>query len=389
MSETSEKFHCAAHRHNCGGCQLLDLSYREQLEQKQALANRLLGRFVRPEPILQAENPLYYRCKVTRTFAQGRDGRLHWGLYAAGSHRVLEQTDCLLEDPLAAAAANAACKAAAQCRYEGFQEDRQTGLIRHVLVRRGIATGQIMVILVAVTDRLPSSRRFVELLLQNCPQVTTIVLNQNNRRTSAVLGDRFKTLYGPGHILDELCGCRFVISPGSFYQVNPMQTEKLYRTAMEFGQLENCRLALDAYCGTGTIGLVAAKNGAQAVMGVESNPNAVRDALTNAKKNHIQNIRFFAQDAGTFLAKLAQDAELPKPDLIFMDPPRAGSSEVFLQAVCKIAPRRVVYISCDPSTQARDLQVLCKKYYQAERIRPVDMFPFTRHLETVAVLSRR
>ena len=124
-------------------------------------------------------------------------------------------------------------------------------------------------------------------------------------------------------------------------------------------------------------------------MGVESNPNAVRDALTNAKKNHIQNIRFFAQDAGTFLAKLAQDAELPKPDLIFMDPPRAGSSEVFLQAVCKIAPRRVVYISCDPSTQARDLQVLCKKYYQAERIRPVDMFPFTRHLETVAVLSRR
>ena len=211
--------------------------------------------------------------------------------------------------------------------------------------------------------------------------------NVNDRRTSMVLGDREKVLYGPGTITDLLCGCKFRISAKSFYQINPTQTEVLYNTAMDFAELTGKEKVLDAYCGIGTIGLVAAKRGAGQVLGVEVNPDAVKDAIQNAKENGMKNAWFTCGDAGEFLEEAALQGE--KWDVVFMDPPRAGASKEFLTALCACGPKRVVYISCDPETLSRDLGILKANHYQIEKIQPVDMFPHTQHIECVVRLTRR
>ncbi len=210
--------------------------------------------------------------------------------------------------------------------------------------------------------------------------------NVNDKRTSLVLGEREKVLYGPGYIVDELCGCRFRISAKSFYQINPVQTEVLYSKAMEFAGLSGREKVLDAYCGIGTIGLVAAKHGAGQVLGVELNPDAVKDAIQNARENGMKNAWFTCGDAGAFLEEAALERE--RWDVVFMDPPRAGASREFLTALCACAPKRVVYISCDPETLSRDLGVLQANHYKIEQIQPVDMFPHTQHIETVVLLSK-
>lgn len=379
---------CNLKQQGCGGCDMLELDYAQQLRQKQAVAEKFLKRFGKVLPIIGAEKPLHYRCKVVTTFATARDGSLISGLYAEKSHRVLPTSQCLLEDSRTAEVASSVRLAAAMCRYEAFDEDNGTGLLRHAVVRRGAVTGQVMVTLVTPYSILPSSHSFVSQLRKMCPDVTTIVQNINTKANSAVLGDKFKTLWGPGYIEDELCGCRFLISPSSFYQVNPAQTNVLYRQAIDAAKLNKDSRVLDAYCGTGTIGLVAAKNGAS-VAGVESNRDAVRDAIRNGKRNGIRNARFFAEDAGRFLTRMTNQQDLLAPDVVFMDPPRSGSDRLFLAALIRLSPRRIVYISCNPETQARDLVELCKAGYRAEKIQPIDMFPYTQHLETVVSLSRK
>ena len=266
-----------------------------------------------------------------------------------------------------------------------YDERRETGFLRHVLVRRSFSTGELMVVLVAATPRFPLQKPFLKALLERHPEITTVVLNVNDAFTPLVLGKRETVLYGPGYIEDELCGLRFRISPASFYQVNPAQTERLYETAMDFAGLTGRERVLDAYCGTGTIGLVASRRCAS-VAGVELNRDAVRDAIANAKRNGIKNAWFTCADAGRFMAGAAAEGE--GCDVVFMDPPRAGASEEFLSALLSLAPPRVVYISCDPGTLARDLAVLKKGPYRAGRIQPVDMFPHTEHIECVVKLSR-
>ena len=243
-----------------------------------------------------------------------------------------------------------------------------------------------MVVLVTGTPVFPAKNNFCSALRREHPEITTIVQNLNDRYTSMVLGEREKVLFGPGYIEDVLCGCTFRISPKSFYQINPVQTEVLYQTAINLAQLTGKETVLDAYCGVGTIGLAAARQGAGKVIGVELNRDAVRDAIANAKTSGIQNARFYCADAGEFMVGMANAGE--KVDVVLMDPPRAGSDEAFLSSVCRLAPERVVYISCNPETQARDLQYMAAHGWKVEAIQPVDMFPHTNHIETVVLLSK-
>ena len=380
---------CALQAQQCGGCPLLEKTYPAQLAEKQAAVERLLGGFGPVEPIRGMAHPWHYRNKVISTFAAGPGGALVSGIYAAGTHTVLPVERCLLQDEVLDTVVDAVRAAARACRYTPYDEDRGTGLLRHVLCRRGVSTGQVMVVLVTAQPVLPGARNFVRALLAAAQQrgvpVTTVVQNVNPRRTSAVLGAQEKVLYGKGYILDTLCGHSYAISPRSFYQVNPAQTAVLYGLAVEAAGLTGAETVLDAYCGIGTIGLTAAPQ-AGTVIGVERNPDAVRDAAGNARHNGIANARFYAADATEWITQ--QAARGLRADVIFLDPPREGSTPEFLRAAARMGPSRMVYISCNPATQARDLALLTRLGYRAGCIQPVDMFPHTRHTEVVCSLIR-
>ena len=370
----------------CGGCQMQEYSYEEQLQRKQKRLQELFGDFGPVEPIVGMENPLHYRCKVHAAFGRGRDGKTVSGVYQAESHRIVAVENCMIEHEAAGKIVAAVKELLPKFKLQPYDEDRRRGFLRHVLVRVGRFSGEVMAVLVTASRLFPGKKEFVKELLRRCPEITTVVQNINDRPTSMVLGKDNETLYGPGRIGDSLCGLNFLISPGAFYQVNPVQTEVLYGTAMEFAGLTGSELVVDAYCGTGTIGLIAAKNAGE-VVGVELNRDAVKDAVLNAKRNGIKNARFFADDAGKFLCRMAQEGEAA--DVVFMDPPRSGSSEEFLRALRQVKPEKIVYVSCDPDTLRRDLEILTKGgKYTAVRIRGVDMFPYTEHVETVIELKR-
>ena len=267
-----------------------------------------------------------------------------------------------------------------------YNEDTGRGFLRHVLVKRGFKSGQIMVVLVTGTRDFPKKKDFVATLLKIHPEITTVVQNVNNQKTSMVLGNRSEVLFGDGYITEQLGDFSFRISPKAFYQINPIQTEVLYNTTLEFAGLTGKETVIDAYCGTGTIGIFASPK-AKKVVGVELNPDAVKDARVNAKLNSAENTEFYNADAGEFLADAASSNE--KYDVVIMDPPRSGSTVKFLKSVAKLAPKTVVYVSCNPETLARDLMFLVRNGYKVKKIQPVDMFPHTNHVETVAVLSRK
>ena len=380
---------CKLRAKNCGGCPLLGLDYAEQLKQKEEKVRALVGKYGPVHPIRGMEQPYHYRNKVISTFATGWGGKLTSGIYAANSHKVLPVESCLLQDEVLDKTMQAVRAAANACRYQSYDEDKGTGLLRHCLLRRGVATGQVMVVLVTAQPVLPGAKNFVKALLTEAAQrgvtVTTVVQNVNSRKTSVVLGEAEKVLYGKGFILDTLCGKTYAISPRSFYQVNPAQTVVLYGLAVEAAKLTGKEVVLDAYCGIGTIGLTAADHAKQ-VVGVELNRDAVQDAIGNARHNGVKNARFFAADATRWIREAAAAGE--KADVIFMDPPREGSTPEFLASVARMAPKRVVYVSCNPVTLARDLATLTKLGYKAEGFTPVDMFPHTEHIETVVLLSK-
>ena len=380
---------CKLRAKNCGGCPLLGLDYAEQLKQKEEKVRALVGKYGPVHPIRGMEQPYHYRNKVISTFATGWGGKLTSGIYAANSHKVLPVESCLLQDEVLDKTMQAVRAAANACRYQPYDEDKGTGLVRHCLLRRGVATGQVMVVLVTAQPVLPGAKNFVKTLLAEAAQrgvtVTTVVQNVNSRKTSVVLGEAEKVLYGKGFILDTLCGKTYAISPRSFYQINHAQTEVLYGLAVEAAKLTGKEVVLDAYCGIGTIGLTAADHAKQ-VVGVELNRDAVQDAIGNARHNGVKNARFFAADATRWIGEAAAAGE--KADVIFMDPPREGSTPEFLASVARMAPKRVVYVSCNPVTLARDLATLTKLGYKAEGFTPVDMFPHTEHIETVVLLSK-
>ena len=372
----------------CGGCQLRNLSYPEQLSFKQAKVIGLLKEFGRVEPIIGMENPCHYRNKVQAAFYTDRRGKIISGVYQSGTHRVVGIDSCLIEDETADKIIVAVRKLLPSFKMKTYDEDARRGFLRHVLVKRGFATNQVMLVLVTATPVFPSKNNFVKAIRAQFPEITTIVQNINPNPTNLVLGERENILFGKGYIEDVLCGCRFRISPRSFYQINPVQTEVLYGKAIEFAGLKGSETVLDAYCGVGTIGIIAAKRGAGRVIGVELNGDAVRDAIRNARANDLKNIRFFKGDAGDFM--LAASEEEERPDVVFMDPPRAGSSRKFLSALIEMNPKTVVYISCNPETLARDLRFLRdQSSYKVRRILPVDMFPHTAHVETVVLMTKK
>lgn len=369
----------------CGGCQFIDIPYAKQLEKKKKETAELLKPFCKLEVIHGMKEPEHYRNKVSAVFTHDRKGNPLSGVYEEGTHYVIPIESCFLEDKKADEIIGTIRGMLKSFKIKVYDEDTGYGLLRHVLVRIGKTSGQIMVVLVAASPIFPSKNNFVKALLKAHPEISTIVLNVNDRRTSMVLGEKEHVLYGKGYIEDTLCGKTFSISPKSFYQINPIQTEVLYGKAIEFAHLTGKETVIDAYCGIGTIGLIAADK-AKKVIGVELNRDAVRDAIQNARKNRIKNVDFYQKDAGEFMVQLAsQDVHV---DVVFMDPPRAGSDETFLSSVVRLKPDRVVYVSCNPETLARDLKYLTKKGYFVERAEGVDMFPYTNHVETIVALHR-
>lgn len=370
----------------CGGCQLIDLSYEQQLKKKQRKAEGLLGKFAKVEPIIGMERPYYYRNKVHAVFDHDRKGNPISGVYEAGSHRVVPVESCLLEDQKADEMIGTIRGMLKSFKIRTYDEDTGFGLLRHVLIRKGYHSGQIMVVLVLSSPILPSKNNFIKALLKQHPDITTIVINVNDKRTSMVLGEKEQVIYGKGYIEDSLCGKTFRVSPKSFYQVNTAQTEILYGKAMELADLSGNETVIDAYCGIGTISLIAAERAGK-VIGVELNSDAVRDANTNAARNKITNVDFYRKDAGEFMSQMAVQGLTA--DIVFMDPPRAGSDEKFLNSLCILAPKKIVYISCNPETLERDLKYLVKKQYKVDRVIPVDMFPGTVHCEICVEICRK
>lgn len=381
----SEKKQICSVAKKCGGCQYQGVAYQEQLKKKQKMEEDLFKKFCKVEPIIGMKNPCNYRNKVQSVFGRDRKGNVISGTYEANSHRIVPVEDCMIEDKKAQEIIHTVRKLLPSFKIKTYNEDSGYGLLRHVMVRRGFKSGDIMVILVLGSPILPSKNNFVKALRKEHPEISTVVLNVNDKKTSMVLGDREMTLYGKGFIRDELCGCTFRISPKSFYQVNPVQTEVLYQTAIDYAQLTGKETIIDAYCGIGTISLIAAKH-AKKVIGVELNGDAVKDAKINAKENNISNAEFYKGDAGEFMVKMAENGQ--KADVVFMDPPRSGSDEKFMSSVVKLNPKRVVYVSCGPDTLARDLKYFSKNGYKVKKIQPVDMFPFTGHCETVCLLTK-
>lgn len=370
----------------CGGCQYQGVSYTEQIKIKQKNMNKLLKKYGNVKPIIGMENPFYYRNKVHAVFDRDKKGNIICGTYEAGTHRVVPVEECMIEDKTSQEIIRAIRDMLKSFRIKTYDEDTGYGLLRHVLVRRGFSTDEIMVVLVVASPIFPSKNNFVKALRKKFPQISTVVLNVNDKKTSMVLGERDIVLYGKGFIRDRLCGCTFRISPQSFYQVNPVQTELLYKTAIEYAGLGRRERVIDAYCGIGTIGLVAAGK-AREVIGIELNKNAVRDAIVNARENKITNARFYQGDAGEFMEGMVSEGE--RADVVFMDPPRTGSTEKFLTSMVKLGPSRIVYISCGPDTLARDLEFLTKHGYVTRKIQPVDMFSFTEHCEVVCLLTKQ
>lgn len=370
--------------HRCGGCQYLDMPYAEQLQMKQSQMQKLLGNYCKVHGIKGMDDPFHYRNKVHAVFGY-RKGEAISGVYEEKTHNIVPVETCMIEDQKADEIIGTIRGMLKSFKIRTYDEDSGYGLLRHVLVRRGFTSGQIMVVLVTASPVFPSKNNFVKALRQKHPEITTIVQNINNRGTSMVLGDKEHVLFGKGYIEDELCGCKFRISPKSFYQVNPVQTEYLYGKAIELAGLTGNERVLDAYCGIGTIGIIAASK-AKEVIGVELNADAVRDAVQNAKCNDVKNIRFYCNDATEFMMQMAASGDTV--DVVLMDPPRAGSTEAFIKAVAAVKAKTVIYVSCGPDTLARDLGVFKKMGYQADGAWPVDMFPATGHCEVICCLSR-
>lgn len=370
----------------CGSCHLLHMNYNKQMEFKynyvsNALKEQKLSGKI--DEVITAERKERYRNKMQVAFSsriENNKSEIIYGFYAEDTHKIIPLNDCLVQSVKQNEIVKTIAKIMKELRLTPYDEDKRTGLIRFVMVREAIKSDEILVVVVTNGDIFPSRSEFVKRLRNKCPYITSIVQNVNTRKTSIILGDDERVLFGPGYIVDELCGIKFKISSKTFYQVNPYQTEKLYNKVIEYANLSKNDVVLDAYCGVGTIGMVMAPH-AGLVIGVESNKQSVINARDNAYHNKVKNIRFVNQDATEFLIN-----DDNKYDVVVMDPPRSGSTVKFLNALKKIAPRKIVYVSCEAKTLARDLKELVDKY-EIKKKCIVDMFVGTYHIETIVLLS--
>ena len=374
----------------CGGCQLQAMAYSQQLEFKRnKVKNNLkrIGGFQEIEvlPVIGMEHPWRYRNKTQVPFGMDKTGNIVAGFYAGRTHSIIDHEDCLLAPEINRKIIEIIKNYMKQYKIRPYDEKSQQGIVRHVLIRQGYATGEIMVCLVINRKSLPKAEQLVEQLKQ-IPGMTSISYNINCENTNVILGETVVTLYGPGYITDFIGTIQYQISPQSFFQVNPIQTEKLYETALKYAGLTGNEIVWDLYCGIGTITLFLAQK-AKMVYGVEIVEPAIQDARKNAEINQIQNAEFYVGRAEDILPEKYKKEQI-KADVIVVDPPRKGCEQTLLETILQMQPKRIVYVSCDSATLARDLKYLCKEKYQIEKIQPVDMFPEGVHVETVVLMSR-
>lgn len=370
----------------CGGCTMVDLPMEEQLLQKQAWVQECIGSYGPVEPVIRMKNPYRYRNKVTSIFGLDRKGHPVCGVYRAGSREIVPVKNCLIENRQADAIVQTVYELLPSFKLKVYDPDTGYGILRAVQVRTAHATGEILLTLVTAGPLFPSRSNLVKALVQRHPEITSIVQNIKDNDSSMVLGNREKVLYGKGFVEDVLLGRRFRISSRSFYQVNSIQTEKLYNIAVDAAGLTGKERVLDAYCGIGTIGICAAGKAGE-VLSVELNEEAARDAEENVRRNGLKNVRVYHEDAGQFMEEMTARGE--RAEVLLMDPPRSGASETFLQSALRMRPERIVYVSCNPETLGRDLKILTEGGYRMKKAVPVDMFPFTPEIETVCLLVRR
>ena len=368
---------------SCGGCQYQQLAYEAQLKYKTKRVKESLSRIAKVDtkvlPCLGMDNPYNYRNKIQVPYNKDRNGKVKFGFYKENTHIIMAIKECAIEDKRAAPILWDIKLLLEDMNIPVYNEDNGKGILRYVLIRTSHHYKELMVVLVTTQLNFPGQRNFVNELVSRHPEITTVVENVNSRHTNVILGNQEKVLYGPGHIKDDILGLTFEISAASFFQVNPIQVEKLYASALNLIDFSKKEVVLDAYSGVGTIGLIAAKN-AKKVISVEINKSAHKNAIENAKRNNVDNIEFVCADAGEYISKSEQDI-----DVLIMDPPRSGSDETFLSTVISKRIKKIVYISCNPETLARDIAYL-SDLYKVTYVQPVDMFPMTAHVETVVEL---
>lgn len=370
----------------CGGCEFIGLTYEEQLKHKQKLVNDLLGSICKVNPIIGAQNPYNYRNKVHAAFSSSKSG-IKCGRYQEKTHKIIENFDCDIEDIGAQKIIEDVKLIASKSKIRIYDEVNRTGTLRRILVRCSKSSGKYMLVLVSAVQEFPGKRNFIKAITSKHKEIVTVIFNVNPRGDSMILGDKSYVEYGPGFIYDELCGLKFKISDKSFYQINHDQTEILYGKAIEYASINEGQTVLDCYCGIGTIGMSVAKaEPSSIVTGVELNKAACSDALTNKKLNDLKNVRIEQGDATEYMVNSSSRGN--HFDVIILDPPRSGTTPEFIKACKKANPSKIVYVSCDPHTLARDLKLFNKEGYKVIEATPVDMFPWTSHVETVVLLSK-
>lgn len=375
----------------CGSCSLLHIEYSEQLRIKQQYVQNLfkdkLGINKGVLLTVGMENPSHYRNKNQVVFKNvNSKEKIISGFYQEGTHNVVNFNECYIQDEISDKIVKTIKQLMIEMRISAYDEDKKTGLIRHVLIKRSNQTKEVMVVFIISNTVFPGRNNFIKKLIEKHPEITTIIQNINNRSTSAVLGENETIIYGKGYIYDILLGKKFKISSKSFYQINSIQTAKLYSLAIKAAELNKNDVILDTYCGVGTIGIIASDYVKQ-VLSVEIVNDAVKDAIDNAKTNSIKNIRFFCDDASNFMVNLAKAKE--NVDVVIMDPPRKGSDERFINSLLRLSPKKIIYISCNPDTLTDDLKLILKGKYNITYIQPVDMFPHTSHVECIVCLTRK
>ena len=373
----------------CGGCQFQQYTYPAQLKYKQNKVKdafrRHLKKDVEVKETLGMANPYEYRNKIQVPIGRDPHGKIVSGFYRSGTHKIIPIEKCYIENPKASKIISEFKKLIKDFHYEPYNEDTGYGLFRHILIRTSYHYEDVMVTLVTTRDEFKGKNNFVREFIKRCPNIKCIVQNINSRDTNVILGEKERILYGSGHIRDSILGVEFLISSKSFYQVNPEQVEVLYKKAIEAAEITSDEEVLDAYCGIGTIGLIASKY-AKHVIGIEIVKEAIIDAKKNAKLNKIENVEFICDDASKAFQRLLSKKH--NISTVFVDPPRKGLDEQFVKTLLELKPKKIVYISCEPETLARDVALLSETY-NIESIQPVDMFPMTFHVETIVGLYRK
>ena len=370
----------------CGDCMGQDESYDVLLTRQQDALRKLIGAYGGLEPMMGMEHPYYYRNKVSAAFSHDKQGNPVCGIYEEGSRHVIPIENCLIEDRKASAIILSVRDLLKSFKIKTYSEDSGYGLLRHVMVRTGHNSGEIMVVLVLSSLIMPSKNNFVKALRKIHPEITTVIINENYKSSNMVLGEKEQVIYGKGFIEDTICGKKFRISSKSYYPINAIQAELLYAKAIEYAGLTGEETILDAYCGIGTMGIIASDS-AKKIISVDLSPASIRDAVSNVKRNGISNIDFYTKDVSEFMEQFAESTP-DQVDVVFMNPSKSGSDDRFLAALEKLSPEKVVYISSNPNSLVKDLESLSKKGYQVKKSVGVDLLPWTNYVETVVLITR-